>query len=179
MGKARASLPDYTPFTLYKFYDARGALLYVGITKRGWSRAEEHAQRKHWWPRVESAKFEHYRGREAAHKAEKRVIERESPEFNVHHTNGRAETTSPERPDRWLPNSKAVLSIPTGMPNPVDTPTLPIWPDAGRMLGLSSKAVAYRAAKDGFLPTVRVSERRWVVPTATLMMMLGFASDDV
>lgn len=51
--------------------------------------------------------------------------------------------------------------------------TVPIWPDAGRLLGIESKSAAYRAAKAGFIPTVQLGERRWVVPTAALRTMLG------
>ncbi len=50
---------------------------------------------------------------------------------------------------------------------------MPIWPDAADALGITSKASAYRAAKSGFIPTVRIGERRWVVPTAALRTMLG------
>lgn len=42
----------------------------------------------------------------------------------------------------------------------------------GRLLGPNGSA-SYRSAKQGFLPTVQVSERRWVVPTATLLRLLG------
>jgi len=169
--------PDYT---LYRFFDARGALLYVGITKRGWSRAEEHAQRKHWWSRVDHAKFEHYRGLDAAHNAEKRAIAKECPEFNRNHVGAEvANAAAAERPDKWHVGSTSGLRIPAGMPNPASTPTLPIWPDAGKLLGYQSKSAAYRAAKGGYMPTVRVSERSWVVPTATLMAMLGFSEESV
>jgi hypothetical protein len=47
-------------------------------------------------------------------------------------------------------------------------------PVAGALLGLD-RAAAYRAAKRGFLPTVQVSERRWVVPTARLLELLGLS----
>lgn len=60
--------------------------------------------------------------------------------------------------------------IPLDQLSPVETPTLPI-PDAGLYLGLDRNA-AYRAAKSGHLPTVQISERRWVVPTAALLRML-------
>jgi len=45
-------------------------------------------------------------------------------------------------------------------------------PEAGRYLGLS-KASAYRAAKEGRIPTIAVGERRWVVPTMKLAELLG------
>lgn len=60
--------------------------------------------------------------------------------------------------------------IPLDQLNPLDTPTLPI-PEGGLYLGLGREA-SYRAAKSGHLPTVQVSERRWVVPTAALLRLL-------
>lgn len=59
--------------------------------------------------------------------------------------------------------------------NPTETPILSI-PDAGRLLGLERNA-AYRAARDGYLPTIQLSERRYVVPTARLLEMLGLGGD--
>lgn len=57
------------------------------------------------------------------------------------------------------------------LPTAVERPTLDI-PEAGAYLGLN-RVQSYRAAKDGHLPTVQVSERRWKVPTAALRAMLG------
>lgn len=58
--------------------------------------------------------------------------------------------------------------------DPREKPTLPIA-EAGALLGLDRSA-SYRAARSGFLPTLQVSERRWVVPTAALMGLLGLAA---
>lgn len=59
------------------------------------------------------------------------------------------------------------------IPYPSEQPTVPIWPDAAAALGIRSKSAAYRAARLGSIPTVQLSERRWVVPTAALRTMLG------
>jgi len=56
------------------------------------------------------------------------------------------------------------------VPNPEEQPTMTI-PEAARWLGLS-RAAAYRAAETGHLPTVQISERRKMVPTAELRRML-------
>ena len=37
---------------LYRFYDAREELLYVGITDEPWRRWREHVRTKPWYPRV-------------------------------------------------------------------------------------------------------------------------------
>ena len=69
------------------------------------------------------------------------------------------------------------------IPTVSESPTLPVWttdpaePCGGRLLGLKSKGAAYRAVKSGHLPTVHVSERRVMVPTAALLTMLGLPVD--
>jgi hypothetical protein len=55
------------------------------------------------------------------------------------------------------------------VPDPETTPTMSV-PDAGALVGLGRSA-AYRAAKAGDLPTIRVGGRV-VVPTAALRRLL-------
>lgn len=59
-------------------------------------------------------------------------------------------------------------SIP--LPDPTTTPVLPI-PEAGRYLGMGRDR-SYRAARDGYLPTIALGQRRRVVPTAALLDLL-------
>ncbi len=61
----------------------------------------------------------------------------------------------------------------TRIPDPRDTPTLSV-PEAGLILGLSRPA-AYAAAKRGEIPTLQLGRRR-IVPTASLLKMLGLAA---
>lgn len=56
-------------------------------------------------------------------------------------------------------------------PDPAKQPTLTI-PEAGLLLGLDRNA-SYRAARNGYLPVLQVSARRFVVPTARLLALLG------
>ena len=58
------------------------------------------------------------------------------------------------------------------IPFPSEKPWLSI-PEAGPHIGCKSRSAAYRAAKSGGLPTIRISERHWVVPTAALRALLG------
>ena len=55
-------------------------------------------------------------------------------------------------------------------------PTLTVE-QAGQVLGLG-RSSAYEAARLGRLPTLRLSERRVVVPTAALRLMLGLPAAD-
>lgn len=64
------------------------------------------------------------------------------------------------------------------IPQAEDQPTLTIWPEAGRALGLSRSAT-YEGAARGEIPTIRIG-RRLLVPTAALRRMLhldGAAGD--
>lgn len=48
---------------------------------------------------------------------------------------------------------------------------------AGDLLGVSRRT-AYRAADRGQIPTIRIG-RRWFVPTARLLDLLGMSAEDV
>ena len=61
------------------------------------------------------------------------------------------------------------------IPDPLDVPTLPLWPDTGKILGLGRSAV-YDAARRGEIPTLRFGARV-VVPTAALRRMLQIDAD--
>lgn len=49
--------------------------------------------------------------------------------------------------------------------------TIPVWPDAARVLGISRNS-AYRAAAEGTIPTLKFGSRM-VVPVPKLLAMLG------
>jgi hypothetical protein len=53
--------------------------------------------------------------------------------------------------------------------------TVPVWPIAGRALGLGRDAT-YRAARNGELPTIRIGGALRV-PTAPLRRMLGLEAE--
>jgi hypothetical protein len=56
------------------------------------------------------------------------------------------------------------------LPDPEESPTVPLWPVAGRALGLG-KSATYNAANRGEIPVIRF-KGRVVVPTAALRRML-------
>lgn len=70
------------PSCLYRFYDADGALLYVGITKDPTKRTREHSKRSEWHPFARSRTLEWFEDRESALDAERAAIHRERPLFN-------------------------------------------------------------------------------------------------
>ncbi len=58
------------------------------------------------------------------------------------------------------------------VPDPLERPVLEVWPETGRILGLS-RASTYAGVASGDIPAIRVG-RRWLVPTAALRKLLGF-----
>lgn len=53
--------------------------------------------------------------------------------------------------------------------------TIPLWPDAGTLLGLSKNST-YAAAHRGDIPTLRFKSK-FVVPVAPLLRMLGIEDE--
>lgn len=83
---------------LYRFFDAAGDLLYVGISVSAIQRASEHRADKGWWHEVASMTVEKVPGdRAAALEAERLAILNEGPRYNVVHNRNSA--PEPSRPD--------------------------------------------------------------------------------
>lgn len=61
--------------------------------------------------------------------------------------------------------------------NPAVTPSLSV-PAAGRALGLG-RCAAYRAAREGRIPTVQTGQRSVRVPTIEMLRLLGFGPIDL
>lgn len=69
--------------TLYRFWDARGRLLYVGITAVGTQRWFQHARTKRWWPDISNITLEHFATRLESLEAEAVAIRTEHPLYNI------------------------------------------------------------------------------------------------
>lgn len=70
---------------LYRYYDAEGQLLYVGISFSAVARASQHRSEKGWWCEVANMTVEHHPTRAAAELAEREAIKTERPIHNVTH----------------------------------------------------------------------------------------------
>ncbi len=68
---------------LYRFFDADGALLYVGITHDIEQRWAAHERDKPWWPQVAERPVEWFESRRLALQAELKAIREEAPVHNV------------------------------------------------------------------------------------------------
>lgn len=74
-----------SPTFLYRFYDRDGVLLYVGITFNPSIRWHHHKGKKGWWSDVERIEATRYPNRHQAEAEEVRVIQEESPLYNIIH----------------------------------------------------------------------------------------------
>lgn len=69
--------------TLYRFFDAAGRLLYVGISSQPFARLMQHREDKPWWSDIASTKLEHFGDRALALAAELAAIKAENPLHNI------------------------------------------------------------------------------------------------
>jgi hypothetical protein len=74
---------DRQVWTVYRYYDVAGRLLYVGATGSGYYRAHGHARSgAAWWPLVTRGEFEHFTTMAEAYSAERRQIVQLGPLYN-------------------------------------------------------------------------------------------------
>lgn len=77
----RYDMPDIV--TVYRYYNEDGDLLYVGRSNNFIARMGQHRIDKSWFLDIDSAKFEHYVGLEAAISQESKAIHNENPIHNI------------------------------------------------------------------------------------------------
>lgn len=75
--------------TLYRFFDASGALLYVGIAGRFSARLRAHRREAPWYAAATSITLERFETRAEAEAAERAAIVSERPAHNVQHNSGK------------------------------------------------------------------------------------------
>ena len=73
------------PTSLYRHYNDKGILLYVGIADDHHIRFQSHLKFSEWKDRISSVKIEKYPTRKAAADAEIVAIKSEHPLYNRHH----------------------------------------------------------------------------------------------
>jgi len=81
---------------LYRYFDAEGRLLYVGISFSAIARAAQHRESTGWWCDVARMHVEHLPTRSDALDAERQAIRTEQPLHNVVH-NGKISAAKLER----------------------------------------------------------------------------------
>jgi predicted GIY-YIG superfamily endonuclease len=95
---------------LYRFFDLRGRLLYIGLTVDLPARLTRHRLDKPWWSDVARVEVEHYPSRAAVAAAERSAIATETPLYNVVHNHGREELPTRTRPPWWPPAEQCELA---------------------------------------------------------------------
>jgi predicted GIY-YIG superfamily endonuclease len=69
--------------TVYRLYDAEGALLYIGCSLRFPRRLDDHRRNKAWWPEVSTITIECFGTHDDAMEAEYTAIRTEAPRYNA------------------------------------------------------------------------------------------------
>jgi len=70
---------------LYRMYNEKHKLLYVGITRNALNRFSGHLQTQIWFPEVAHISLEYYATRDDLREAEKHIIQYEQPRYNKDH----------------------------------------------------------------------------------------------
>jgi hypothetical protein len=68
---------------LYRHYNEKGVLLYVGISLSVTYRLSQHKQNSHWFKDIAKVKIEQFPNREAALEGERQAITKENPKHNI------------------------------------------------------------------------------------------------
>ena len=76
-------------FEVYRLYDAKGALLYVGRSQRAAARLVMHRKLQPWAARIARMETELFKNRKAAERAERAANRGEFPLFNKYATGHR------------------------------------------------------------------------------------------
>lgn len=86
--------------TLYRYFDAEGTLLYIGVTSRINRRMREHYESSAWFAKVTRCEFEQFPDRKSVLDAERNAILSENPLHNNHHKpRSRCRSTFDENPE--------------------------------------------------------------------------------
>ena len=75
-------MSDGRVWTVYRYYDAAGYLLYIGLTGQGMGRSDNHRRAAAWWPEVARGEFEHFTSAAKALRHETALITRLTPRHN-------------------------------------------------------------------------------------------------
>lgn len=75
------------PTDLYRFFDDREDLIYVGISGHGLRRMLQHRERQPWFDEVAQIRIEKFKTRRGAEREEKRLIMLCQPRHNIVHAN--------------------------------------------------------------------------------------------
>jgi hypothetical protein len=79
---------SYTEHALYRYFDADGNLLYVGISLSAVARAVQHKAASEWYSKAVRMDIQRFESRDQLRFAEVAAIRKERPKFNSRHNTG-------------------------------------------------------------------------------------------
>jgi len=74
-----------TTHILYRMWDAKEELIYIGISRSAMVRLSQHQQTKEWAAEVHNITLEYFDSRELCKLAETKAIKSEKPKYNIVH----------------------------------------------------------------------------------------------
>ena len=95
---------------LYRHYDKRGDLLYVGISINVFSRLGSHLRKSHWSRSIRTMTIDHYDTRKAVREAERTAIRKEKPKHNIL-MNGKRRRVKSKRGFSWIGLSLVAIAL--------------------------------------------------------------------
>jgi predicted DNA-binding transcriptional regulator AlpA len=141
---------------LYRHYDARGRLLYVGISLSAITRLSAHRNGSHWSDQICRIEIDTFDDRNVAIAAERRAIQEESPIYNRAHK----EAASKSEAD-FATQSPVAVTGPQNGKGHVDLPfdRLLRLPKVIELTGLGRDSIYRLARQSNFPKPVKLSER--------------------
>ena len=100
--------------SLYRHYDDKNNLLYVGISLNALNRLYQHGGHSDWFDDIKIVKIEHFESRREAVNAERKAIKNEKPLYNIQHKISDLEKIKKEKEKQQresLANRKESLSF--------------------------------------------------------------------
>lgn len=82
---------------LYRYYNLKDELIYVGISNNPVNRASEHKREKTWFTEIRRITVDWFDRRESALEAEKTAIQKYSPKYNIVHNHNKPTVVKPDR----------------------------------------------------------------------------------
>jgi len=87
---------------LYRHYDKKGTLLYVGVSLSFFRRLANHKSYSRWFDQVTTITLETFETKEEMLQKEKEVIKKEKPKFNVMYLNTVSKTLTVSQMSEYL-----------------------------------------------------------------------------
>jgi len=154
-------LYDYgnSGYELYRHYNSKGHLLYVGISNSTALRTNAHSNTSAWWPEVTRIEIERFRSRNIALEAERHAIIEEHPIHNRMHARKEPRPIVVKNPADVTPSNDAKAER-----------IAYTIPEAAEALGVS-RAHVYNLIREGRLRSVKFGRSRRIPATALAEMI--------